>query len=77
MSVRMRRVDDEWLVEFKGQPIGAVTTELEARRLADYWRSKLKSVRNRRLLRSLKRALKTQRTRSVAVRRHHERPPVQ
>jgi hypothetical protein len=55
MSVRVRRVDEQWLVEVKEQPIGAATTEFQAQRLADYWSSKLQWVRRRRLLRSLKR----------------------
>jgi len=60
MSVRVRQFDDQWLVEIKGEPIGLATTEHEATRLAEYWSSKLKWVRNRRLLRTLKRALKRQ-----------------
>jgi SH3-like domain-containing protein len=60
MSVRVRRVDEQWLVEIKGQPIGVATSECEARRLADYWSSKLQWVKRRRLLRSLKRAVKAQ-----------------
>ena len=44
MSVNIRQAGNEWLIEFKGEPIGKASTEAEAQELADYWIAKLKWV---------------------------------
>jgi hypothetical protein len=44
LTVEIRKAGHEWLVEVKGEPIGAANSATEARELADYWAARLKCV---------------------------------
>ena len=60
MSIDIRQVGHEWLVEVKGKAIGTAKTELEARQLADCWTAKLRWVATWRLGQSHKCAVEAQ-----------------
>ena len=52
MTVRIRRPDNERLVEVKGEAIGVAKSPTEARELAAYWSRMLKSVASLRIRQS-------------------------
>ncbi len=55
MTVEIRQAGNEWLVEVKGEPIGAGESFTEARELAEYWAVRLECVATLRIKRSPKR----------------------
>ena len=48
MTVEIRQAGDQWSVEVRGASIGVAQSEVEARKLADYWEAKLQAVAHRR-----------------------------
>lgn len=48
--VQVRRTDDEWLIEVRGEVIGRADTECEAEALAGFWRGRMECVARRRLM---------------------------
>jgi hypothetical protein len=48
--VRVRRTDDEWLIEVRGEAIGRADTAGEAEALAVFWRGRMDCVARWRLM---------------------------